>query len=95
MRRNHSGTLAQPSVSAPDPVDRYDLSLAQEQDGEQRPRLAGRKLEQSVFTGDLERPQDPELERLAHGRSTGVNRSSTVATEAFGRRENSARTGQA
>jgi hypothetical protein len=70
MRRGHSGTLAQPSVSAPDPVDRYDLSLAQEQDGEQRPRLAGRKLERPVVARDLEWAQD----RIRAARSPSINR---------------------
>jgi hypothetical protein len=67
----------------------------EEQDGEQRTWLARGKLEQLAVPTDLERPEDTELERLAHRRSTGVNRSSTAATDDSGRCERGARTGQA
>jgi hypothetical protein len=88
------GTL-QSDAPRSEPVDRDDLPPAQEQDREQRARLPGRKVEQTVIARYLERPQDPEVERHAHGRSTGVNRSSTAAIEALRRRESRARTGQA
>jgi hypothetical protein len=76
-------------------VDRDDRAAVQEQDGQQRTGLARGKLEQLAVPADLERPEDPELERLAHRRSTGVNRSSTAGTDDSRRRERRARTGQA
>jgi len=63
----------------------------QEQDGQQGARFAGRKLQQASVPGDLERPEDAELERLAHThsrRSTGVNRSSTDDRDALSQLKN-------
>jgi hypothetical protein len=93
LRRGRRRPLSPELVD--EPVDRDDLAGAQEQDREQGARLAGRKLERPVVARDLERAQDAELERPAHARSTGVNRSSTAAAEGLSRRESRARTGQA
>ena len=74
LRRRRRRDLAPELVH--EPVDRDDLAAAQEQDSEQRPRLAGRKLERPVVAGDLERAQDPELERTINRRQPIVNRRS-------------------
>ena len=45
-----------------EPVERDDPVRAQEQDRQRRPLLRATETNRSVGSGDLERPQDPELE---------------------------------